>query len=52
MFIRLNDPSLNKNLGKFQLSHIWDEALHDIHASISDNALLLPIYNGPLRQFA
>ena len=27
IFIRVNDPSLNRNIGKFQLSHIWDEVL-------------------------
>ena len=27
IFIRVNDPSLNRNIGKFQLPHIWDEAL-------------------------
>ena len=25
--IRVNDPSLNRNIGKFQLPHIWDEVL-------------------------
>ena len=32
MFIRVNDPPLNRNLGKYQLSHIWDEVLQDILA--------------------
>ena len=27
IFIRVNVPSLNRNIGKFQLSHIWDEVL-------------------------
>ena len=27
IFIRVNDPSLNRNIGKFQLPHIWDEML-------------------------
>ena len=27
MLIRVNDPSLNRNIGKFQLPHIWDEVL-------------------------
>ena len=27
IFIRVNDPSLNRNIGKFQLPHIWDEVL-------------------------
>ena len=31
-FIRVNDPSLNRNLGKYQLPHILDEVLQDISA--------------------
>ena len=27
MLIRVNDPSLNRNIGKCQLPHIWDEVL-------------------------
>ena len=27
MFIRFNNPSLNKNIGKYHLPHIWDEVL-------------------------
>ena len=27
IFIRVNDPSLNRNIGKFQLPQIWDELL-------------------------
>ena len=27
MLIRVNDPSWNRNIGKFQLPHIWDEVL-------------------------
>ena len=30
MYIRANDPSLNRNLGKYHLPHIWDEVLFDI----------------------
>ena len=29
MYIHVYDPSLIRNLGKFQLPHIWDEALQD-----------------------
>ena len=25
-----NDPSLNRNVGKYHLPHIWDEVLFDI----------------------
>ena len=27
MFIRVNNPSLNKNIGKYYLPHVWDEVL-------------------------
>ena len=27
ILIRVNDPSLNQNIGKYQLPHIWDEVL-------------------------
>ena len=27
IFIRLNNPTQNRNIGKFQLSHIWDRVL-------------------------
>ena len=27
LYIRVNNPSLNKNIGKYHLSHIWDEVL-------------------------
>ena len=30
LFIRVNNPSLNKNIGKYHLSHIWDEVLNNI----------------------
>ena len=28
LFIRVNDPSLNRNIGKYHLPHIWDQVLH------------------------
>ena len=28
LFIRVNDPSLNRNIGKYHLPYIWDEVLH------------------------
>ena len=28
LFIRVSDPSLNRNIGKYHLPHIWDEILH------------------------
>ena len=30
LYIRVNNPSLNKNIGKYHLPHIWDEVLHNI----------------------
>ena len=32
MCIQVTDPSLNSNLGKYQLPHIWDGMLKDIPA--------------------
>ena len=29
MYIRVNGPSLNKNIGKYHLPHMWDEVLND-----------------------
>ena len=29
MYIKVNGPSLNRNLGKFQLPHVWDQVLKD-----------------------
>ena len=28
LYIRVNNPSLNRNIGKYHLPHIWDEVLH------------------------
>ena len=27
MYIRVNNPTLNRNIGKYNLSHIWDKIL-------------------------
>ena len=27
IYIRVNSPSLNRNIGKYHLPHIWDEVL-------------------------
>ena len=32
MYIWVNDPSLMRNLGKYQLPHIWDHILQDTPA--------------------
>ena len=30
LYIRVNNPSLNRNVGKYHLPHIWDEVLLNI----------------------
>ena len=30
LYIRVNDPSLNRNIGKYHLPHVWDEVLFNI----------------------
>ena len=30
LYIRANNPSLNRNIGKYHLPHIWDEVLCNI----------------------
>ena len=30
LYIRVNDPSMNRNIGKYHLPHIWDEVLLNI----------------------
>ena len=30
LYIRVNNPSLNRNIGKYYLTHIWDELLFNI----------------------
>ena len=30
LYIRVNNPSLNRNVGKYHLPHIWDEVLENI----------------------
>ena len=27
LYLRVNDPSLNRNVGKYHLLHVWDEVL-------------------------
>ena len=39
MYITVNVQSLNKNIGKFQLPHMWDEVMLHTHALISSNTL-------------
>ena len=30
MYIRVNNPTLNRNIGKYYLPHLWDGILHSI----------------------
>ena len=30
IYIRVNDSSLNRNVGKYHLPHVWDEVLVNI----------------------
>ena len=30
IYIRVNNPSLNRNIGKYHLPHIWDEVMNNI----------------------
>ena len=46
MYIRVNDPSLNRNVGNFQLLHIWHNVLQDTPTLHLGNTLLLPSHNG------
>ena len=37
LFIRVNNPSLNRNIGKYHLPHIWDEVLLNTSELKSNN---------------
>ena len=30
IYIRVNNPSLNRNMGKYNLPHIWDRVLYSL----------------------
>ena len=30
IYLRVNNPTLNKNIGKYNLPHIWDKVLYSI----------------------
>ena len=42
MFICVSDPSLNRNLGKYQLPHVWDNILQDTPALQVKQSSLTP----------
>ena len=37
IYIRVNNPTLNNNIGKFNLSHIWDRVLHNTKGLTHNN---------------
>ena len=52
MFIHVNDPLLNRNLGKYQLPHIWDSILLYTPAlQVKQSNLTLPLTGTTLPQF-
>ena len=45
MFTHVNDPSLNRNPGKYQLPHVWDSILQDTPAlQVNQSSLTPPTY--------
>ena len=51
MFICVSDPSLNRNLGKYQLPHSWDNILQDTPAlQVKQSSLPQSPYWYPLSQ--
>ena len=42
MYIWVNDPSLNRNLGNYQLPHIWDQVYMTHHHSSSNSTAYHP----------
>ena len=41
IYIRVNNPSLNKNIGKYHLPHVWDEVMNNI-TELKINTTLWP----------
>ena len=48
IFIYVNDPSLNRNLRKYQLPHIWDNILQDTPVLQVKQSSLTPIPPSPI----
>ena len=42
MYIQVNDPSLNRNMGKYHLPNIWDK-----HLYLKKSTTATPFQNGP-----
>ena len=43
IYLRVNNPSLNGNIGKYQLTHIWDEVLNNITECKINNEHIDPV---------
>ena len=39
LYIRVNNPSLNRNIGKYHLPHIWDEVLFNTPQNLNKNKI-------------
>ena len=44
IFIRVNNPSLNNNVGKFNLPHIWDRVLINTPGLKINNLLIITLF--------
>ena len=45
LFIRVNNPSLNRNIGKLHLPHIWDEVLFNTVIMTNKRTLFMKLHN-------
>ena len=45
MYIRVNNPTLNRNIGKFSLNHIWDRVLNTPGLKIANPQVYAHIHN-------
>ena len=51
IYIRVNNPTLNRNVGKYNLSHLWDRVLFNTPGlKISSSQYLLHLHNNSLAQ--
>ena len=51
IYIRVNNPSLNRNVGKYHVSHLWDRVLCNTHSlKIDSTQHPLHIHNNGLTQ--
>ena len=51
IYIRVNNPMLNRNVGKYNLSHLWDRVLFNTSGLKIDSSQYLPhLHNNSLAQ--